>query len=109
MLYLLQIGIQQFILESDAGVSTIMKTLSKATLVDRDKRYSGGEIELDHKPIQLNLEALPNLKFVKRSRGSTGRPIFVTPELLPPHQPTALPGVRKLLSREQLFLGGGPD
>lgn len=105
MLYKLTIGYQQFIIEGDKGITTVMETLSKARVVKHDYRHRGEEIELGNDPIKLELQAEPTLKFVSRKAKKT-QSIHVNPVVLPPHPFPALPGGHKLLSREQLLLAG---
>lgn len=107
MLYMLKIGYQSFIVENECGLSTIMKILGKARVVESDDRYRGGEIVLADDPVSVSLKAEPTLKFVNRKGKKMGRPVFVNPEVLPPASTVINPvtGQRRILSREQLLLG----
>lgn len=83
MLYMLTIGYHKYLLESDTGIATVMKCLSKSTHVVTDARYRDGGLELDQEPVQVSMEVLNDFKLVKRPRQA--KATGIQPEVLPPH------------------------
>jgi len=100
MIYLLKIGYQTFALKDDKGFSTIMRVMAQASLVKSDTRYrrdENGTIELDDKPVDVQMEVVQNFHFTKR------HPIkstFVEPEIIPPNDLRNGPGSRKQVAGE---------
>ena len=81
MKYLLHIGYMRVILQSDLGLATILKALSTARVVERDRRCEGHGFELTGEVCPVTAEALPGYAFVKRST-------VLEPEVLPPIRTT---------------------
>jgi hypothetical protein len=80
MLVILKIGYQSFVLNSEQGLQTILKVLSKARVIDRDERYMDGGI-LTKGLAEVNCEILPP------SWGWTkAKQEVLEPEVLAPHQ-----------------------
>lgn len=94
MLYKLTIGMMDFIIDGDSGVSTIMRTMTKARMVHIDARYRGGEIELFEGGVEVALKAEPTLKWVKGVKGKLKESIVLDP---------ALPGGSKRLIGKQMM------
>jgi len=46
MLVILKIGYQSYLLKSEQGLQTVLKTLSQAQVIERDNRHFEGNIEL---------------------------------------------------------------
>ena len=58
MFVILQIGYQKFMLESEQGLQTIMKALSKARIIENDRRFEGGKITTKGMA-EIHCEVLP--------------------------------------------------
>jgi hypothetical protein len=93
MIYMLKIGYQSFVLPSNRGIQTVIDTLSRAQMVDEDRRYDERGIKLSPKPVTCSIEALPGYSFCKRRE-------VLEPEVLAPERKSQLsPGsALKLLS-----------
>lgn len=83
MVYMLTIGYQKLILQSDTGIQTVLKCLSKSIRVEDDYRYKDEGISLDSKPVQVSMEVLHDFKIVTRARRAQAT--VIEPEVLPPH------------------------
>ena len=46
MIYILRIGYTDFVLPTDKGIATVIKTMSAARMVESDDRYTGKGIKL---------------------------------------------------------------
>ena len=92
MIYLLKIGYRSFVLPSNRGLQTVIDTLSRAQMVDADRRYDGKGIKLSTEPVTCSIEALPGYSFCKRRE-------VLEPEVLAPERPSLGSSVSALALR----------
>lgn len=79
MIYMLKIGYRSYVLPSNRGLQTVIDTLSRAQMVDDDRRFESRGIKLSTEPVCCSIEALPGYSFSKRRE-------VIEPEVLPPER-----------------------
>jgi hypothetical protein len=102
MVTLLHIGYRSFLLPSEQGVQTVLKCLSKAVEVARDRRYEGGTFELETKPMHVSAEMLPDIVLTTRKRSD--RPDILEPEVITPKQLGGRRAITPARSQRRLLL-----
>ena len=79
MIYILRIGYTDFVLPTEKGIATVIKTMSAARMVESDDRYAGNGIKLCDGNVTCRMECEPNLSFAS---GKSRREV-IEPEVLP--------------------------
>lgn len=118
MFVILQIGYQKFMLDSEQGLQTIMKVLSKARIIEEDRRFEGGKISTKGMA-EIHCEVLPPTWgwCKEKGRADVIEPEIVRPDRLQqPHLPALLeqamrrrlapPARKQLRPPARLQLGG---
>lgn len=111
MLVKLTIGFDDFLLPDDKGLSTLVRALSRARVIEigGDNRHKGGGIKT-YGFARVKTEYLPNMRLSPARRDRSDPKVeYIEPEVLPSEAPRQIAGAarRQIAGASRRMLPGG--